>query len=70
MRKALIALIALAVLATPPYAQGRGKGSKRTENSQQAEEKKRKEAEAERAYKDALKKIPDQKPSHPWAHMR
>jgi hypothetical protein len=70
MRKLMVIIAAIAVLTTPAYAQGRGKGSKPQENSQQSEDKKKKAAEAEKAYKDALHSIPEQKPSDPWAQMR
>jgi hypothetical protein len=70
MRKLMVVLAAIAVLTAPVYAQGRGKGSKRPENSQQSEDKKKKEAAAEKAYKDALHAIPEQKVSDPWAKMR
>ncbi len=46
------------------------RGGKRSENSQQSQEQKEKNAAAEKAYKDALKRIPDQKNSDPWANMR
>jgi hypothetical protein len=39
-------------------------------NTQQTEDKKEKDAAAEKAYKDALKSIPEQKISDPWARMR
>ena len=64
---------AIALLISPAYAQSRGKGgSKRPYNSQQTEDKnkKKKETAAEKAYKDALRSIPDQKVSDPWAKMR
>jgi hypothetical protein len=37
---------------------------------QQTEDKKKKEAAADKAYKDALRSIPDQKVSDPWAKIR
>jgi hypothetical protein len=37
---------------------------------QQTEEQKKKVLEAEKAYKAALGRIPDQKPSDPWASVR
>jgi hypothetical protein len=71
MRKLIIALAAIAVLTVPAHAQSRGKGgSKQSENSQQTDDKKQKKAAAEKAYKDALKSIPEQKTSDPWANMR
>jgi hypothetical protein len=70
MRKLLIALAAMALLTVPADAQSRGKGSKRTESSQQSDEQKKKNAAAEKAYKDALRRIPDQKVADPWSSMR
>lgn len=70
MHKFIIALTAAALLAAPAYAQSRGKGPKRTENSQQTEDKKKKDAAAEKAYKDALHSIPDKKISDPWTNVR
>ena len=49
----------------------RGKdGGKHPEAEQQSAEQKRKAAEAEKAYKAALDKIPDKKQSDPWGSMR
>jgi phage head maturation protease len=70
MRKLIVALVGIAVLIAPAYAQSRGKGSKQSENSQQTDDKKQKKAAAEKAYKDALHGIPEQKSSDPWASMR
>ena len=70
MRKFIITLAAIAVLIAPAHSQNREKGSKRSENSEQTEDKKKKEAEVEKAYKDALKSIPEQKISDPWVKMR
>ena len=67
MRTFVIALTAIAVLTAPAYARGKGKSPAA---GQQTEEQKKKAAEAEKAYKDALGKIPDQKPSDPWGGMR
>jgi hypothetical protein len=55
---------------SPAFAEGRGKGGKRGDSDQHSEEIKKKNAQIEQAYKDALKKIPDQKPSDPWANIR
>jgi hypothetical protein len=70
MRKLIVALVGIAVLIAPAHAQSRGKGSKPSENSQQTDDKKQKKAAAEKAYKDALHRIPEQKNSAPWAKMR
>ena len=70
MRKLIVALATIAVLTAPGPAQSRGKGTKPSDNSQQTEDKKKKDAAAEKAYKDALRSIPEQKNSDPWAKMR
>jgi hypothetical protein len=70
VRNLVLAIAAIALLAVPAYGQARGKGGKRPEDSQQTQEQKQKNAAAEKAYKDALKRIPDQKNSDPWANMR
>jgi hypothetical protein len=70
MRKLYVALAAVAMLTAPAQAQSRGKGSKPAESSQQTTEQKQKKAAAEKAYKDALHGIPEQKSSDPWAKMR
>jgi hypothetical protein len=49
----------------------RGKsGGKHPESEQQSAEQKRKAAEAEKAYKAALDRIPDKQKSDPWGNMR
>ena len=70
MHKILVAMIATALLAGPAYAQSKGKGSKRSETNQQTEDKKKRDAEGEKAYKDALRSIPDKKIADPWTNMR
>ncbi len=70
MRRLIVALATLAALSLPAHAQSRGKGSKRPEAAQQSEDKKKKNAAAEKAYKDALHSIPEQKVSDPWAKLR
>ena len=74
MRTFMIAAI-IAVLAVPAHAQmGHGKGGGKLgqkSDEQTAVEQQQKKNE-ENAYKDALKKIPDQpaKPKDPWASTR
>jgi hypothetical protein len=66
MRKLIVALATIAILTVPAFSQNRGKGSsKRSEPSQQNEDKKKKDAAAEQAYKNALRSIPEQKNSDP-----
>ena len=60
----------IAILTAPAYAQMRGKGGKHSGSEQQTAEQKRKAAEAEKAYKAALDKIPDKKKSDPWGNVR
>jgi hypothetical protein len=71
MHRLIAGLAAIVLLISPAYAQSRGKGgSKSPDNSQQTEDKKKKDAAADKAYKDALRSIPDQKVSDPWAKIR
>jgi hypothetical protein len=70
VRKVIIALATMALLMAPAHAQLRGKGSKRSEGNQQFDEQKKKNSAAEKAYKDALRRIPDQKVSDPWSTVR
>ena len=70
VRKVIIALATMALLMAPAHAQLRGKGSKRSEGNQQFDEQKKKNSAAEKAYKDALRRIPDQKVADPWSSMR
>ncbi|MBV8112772.1 MAG: hypothetical protein JOZ26_06095 [Hyphomicrobiales bacterium] len=67
----IMALASIALSSAPACAQMRGKGgAKNPESEQQAAEQKRKAAEAEKAYKAALDKIPDKKKSDPWGSVR
>ena len=69
MRGVLVGLL-IALLVLPAQAQRmRGKQRQGSQPQQTAEQKKNAEAK-ERAYKDALDKIPAQKPADPWGHMR
>ena len=70
MRAVVIALATIVVLTAPAYSEGRGKGGGRhAAPEQQTEEQKKKAAEAEKAYRSALDKIPDKK-YDPWGNMR
>ena len=70
-RASIIALASIAISTAPAYAQMRGKGgAKNPASEQQTAEQKRKAAEAEKAYKAALDKIPDKKKSDPWGNVR
>jgi len=72
MRTVVIALAATAVLIAPAHAQmrgGKGGGKHSAAQQQQSTEQKQKAAAAEKAYKAALDRIPDQK-YDPWAHQR
>jgi hypothetical protein len=66
MRAAVIALTAIALLAAPAYARGKGK----QQSPGQSEEQKKKAADAEKAYKSALDRIPNQPKTDPWGGMR
>jgi hypothetical protein len=71
MRTVVVALASIAILNAPAYAQMRGKGGKHSGSQQQTtSEQKQKAAAAEKAYKAALDRIPDQKKSDPWGHVR
>jgi hypothetical protein len=71
MKKWVAALAAIAILTAPAYAQGRGKGGRRAGGSdQQTEEQKKKNAEADKAYKAALDRIPNRATADPWGGMR
>jgi hypothetical protein len=68
MRIVLIALLLLS-FAVPAFARGGGKRS--SDSSQQSSaETQKKSKEEEKAYKAALKNIPNQKPADPWGKMR
>src|SRR5262245_30475977 len=76
MRDAVIAIASIVALASsaiataPAYAQMRGKGGRHSGSEQQTAEQKQKAAEAEKAYKAALDRIPDKKKSDPWGNVR
>jgi DNA-directed RNA polymerase len=74
MRAFTIAVI-IAVLTVPAHAQmGRGKGGGKLgqKSDEQITAEQQKKKNEENAYKDALKKIPDQpvKQKDPWANTR
>jgi ribosomal protein L9 len=66
MRIFLAAAIVLS-LAIPAQARGMKRGSEQT---QQSGDKQKKSREEEKAYKDALRRIPNQKPADPWGKIR
>ena len=67
MRTVLMALL-LVSLAVPAYARGKqGAGAAPSQNAGGQQKKSREE---EKAYKEALKRIPVQKPADPWAKVR
>ncbi|MEA2978245.1 MAG: hypothetical protein QOF09_68 [Alphaproteobacteria bacterium] len=66
MRIVLIAVI-IALLAIP--AQARGKRSSGGQPQNAGDQQKKSLAE-EKAYKDALGRIPNQKPADPWGKVR
>ena len=70
MRTVVIALASVAILTAPAYAQMRGKGGKHSGSEQQTAEQKQKAAEAEKAYRAALDRIPDKKKSDPYGNVR
>jgi hypothetical protein len=70
MKKWVAAVAAVAILTAPAFAQGRGKGGRRAGGEQQTEEQKKKNAEAEKAYRAALDRIPNKTSADPWGGMR
>src|SRR5262245_6460134 len=62
----IVTLASIAISTAPAYAQMRGKGGRHSGSEQQSAEQKQKAAEAEKAYKAALDRIPDKKKSDPW----
>jgi hypothetical protein len=66
MRFVLIAL-SIVLLTASAEAQGMRGGKGNRQQQQTAEPKKKVD---ENAYKDALTRIPDQKPVDPWRNMR
>ena len=70
MHRVIAGLAAIVLLISPAYAQSRGKGSKRPDNSQQTGEKKSQEAAADKAYKDALRRQRDELASRCGAKLR
>jgi hypothetical protein len=72
MRTVVVALATLAVLASPAYSQGKGKGNKNPQAEQQAEERRKDAVETEKAYRAAIERIPDKdkKNYDPWGNMR
>jgi len=71
MRIVLVALMT-AALTVPAFAQRMGMGHSKqpiVPAEIAAEQKKKKEAQ-DKAYKNALDQIPDQKPADPWGKMR
>jgi hypothetical protein len=67
MRRWVAALATIAILTAPAYAQRHGKGAKGPDP--QTEQKKKRDAEAEKAYKSAVDRIPDKK-YDPWGGVR
>jgi hypothetical protein len=66
----ILAAIIVALAVLPAQAQHK-RGKKPDEAQQQlSAEQKKKALEAEKAYKAALDKVPDQKPVDPWSNMR
>ena len=66
MRIMLIALMTL-LLASPAHARGKQRSG---DQPQKTADQQKKTREEEKAYKDALKRIPNQKPVDPWSKMR
>jgi len=71
MRIVLVALIS-AALTMPAFAQRTGMGHTKQPivPKEIAEAQKKKKEAQDKAYKNALDQIPDQKPVDPWGKMR
>ena len=66
MRNVLAALMVVS-LAIPGHARGKQRPGA---EPQQTADRQKKSREEEKAYKDALRRIPNQKPADPWSKMR
>jgi hypothetical protein len=63
----LLAVLLTLSLAIPAQARGMKRGGAQT---QQGADQQKKSREEEKAYKDALRRIPNQKPADPWGKIR
>jgi len=63
----VLVVLSILLLTTGADAQGTRGGKGHRQQQQTAEPKKKVD---ENAYKDALTRIPDQKPADPWRNMR
>jgi hypothetical protein len=70
MRTVVVALAAVAILASPAHAQRHGKGGRSAAANQQTDAQKKKASAAEKDYKAALDKIPSKPVADPWGGMR
>ena len=68
MRIVLAALMVACRLQFRPHARGKQRRGRASRSS--AAEQQKKSREEEKAYKDALGRIPNQKPADPWSKMR
>jgi hypothetical protein len=66
MRTVLAALMVM-MLVVPAHARGKQRPGA---EPQQTADRQKKSREEEKAYKDALGRIPNQKPADPWNKMR
>ena len=64
----IVLVVTMVVLLAIP-AQARGKRDSGAQPQQTADQQK-KSREEEKAYKDTLKRIPNQKPADPWGKVR
>jgi hypothetical protein len=63
----VLAAVMMLALAIPAQARGMKRGGAQT---QQSGDQQKKSREEEKAYKDALGRIPNQKPADPWGKIR
>ena len=68
----LLAALVIAALTAPALAQRMGMGHSKQPlvPKEIAEAQKKKKEAQDKAYKNALDQIPDQKPADPWGKMR
>jgi hypothetical protein len=67
LMRVVLAALTVVLLAIPAHARGKQRPGA---EPQQAADRQKKSREEEKAYKDALGRIPNQKPADPWNKMR
>jgi hypothetical protein len=67
LMRVVLAAMMIALLAIPAHARGKRDSGAKPPSSADQQKKSREE---EKAYKDALGRIPNQKPVDPWSKVR